>query len=139
MQHHGTWTEANKIMLFLSSLLQFDKKKGKKLSLLQCMDVTTISSHQCSLQEALNLLLQAPSKMEQLQRFPIEDTPKQKKKKKMRTLSRPTGPNELFTILAMAWQATTGILPSNPGTQKIKSLKISHSSANKNKKSQNVS
>jgi hypothetical protein len=126
-------------MLVLSSLLQFDKKKEKKLSLLQCMDVTTISSHQCSLQEALNLLLQAPSKMEQLQRFPIEDTPKQKKKKKMRTLSRPTGPNELFTILAMAWQATTGILASNPGTQKIKSLKISHSSANKNKKSQNVS
>jgi hypothetical protein len=112
-------------MLVLSSLLQFDKKKGKKLSLLQCMDVTTISSHQCSLQEALNLLVQAPSKMEQLQRFPIEDTPKQKKKKKMRTLSRPTGPNELFTILAMAWQAMTALLASNPGTQTIKSLKIS--------------
>jgi hypothetical protein len=76
--------------------------------------------------------------MEQLQRFPIEDTPKQKKKK-MRTLSRPTGPNELFTILAMAWQAMTAFLASNPGTQTIKSLKISHSSANKNKKSQNVS
>jgi hypothetical protein len=60
--------------------------------------------------------------MEQLQRFPIEDTPKQKKKKKMRTLSRPTGPNELFTILAMAWQAMTALLASNPGTQTIKSL-----------------
>jgi hypothetical protein len=113
-------------MLVLSSLLQFDKKKEKKLSHLQCMDVTTISSHQCSLQEALNLLLQAPSKMEQLQRFPIEDTPKQKKKKKKkRTLSRPTGPNEFFTVLAMAWQAMTALLASNPGTQTIKSLKIS--------------
>jgi hypothetical protein len=73
--------------------------------------------------------------MEQLQRFPIEDTPKQKKKKK----KMPTGPNELFTILAMAWQAMTALLTSNPRTQTIKSLKISHSSANKNKKSQNVS
>jgi hypothetical protein len=31
----------------------------------------------------------------------------------MRTLSRPTGPNELFTILAMAWQAMTALTPNN--------------------------
>jgi hypothetical protein len=53
--------------------------------------------------------------MEQLQRFPIEDTPKQKKKKKKKK-KMPTGPNELFTIVAMAWQAMTALLTSNRDT-----------------------
>jgi hypothetical protein len=40
-------------------------------------------------------------------------TKKKNRQRKMRTLSRPTGPNELFTILAMAWQAMTALTPNN--------------------------
>ncbi len=34
----------------------------------------------------------------------------------MRTLSSPTGPNELFTILAMAWQAMTALTTIDPNS-----------------------
>ncbi len=39
-----------------------------------------------------------------------------KKNTTMRTLSSPTGPNELFTILAMAWQAMTALTTKDPNS-----------------------